>query len=70
LPAIFISGPDKWSGLKPEYSICASGKAQSPINIVTANAIAASLGRIDFTMAYFQKINGSYENNGETGMAN
>lgn len=28
------TGPDKWASLNPKFSLCATGKSQSPINIV------------------------------------
>ncbi|KAL1545697.1 carbonic anhydrase [Salvia divinorum] len=32
-------GPDKWASLNPNFSLCATGKLQSPINIVSARAV-------------------------------
>ncbi|KAI3471811.1 hypothetical protein Pfo_028464 [Paulownia fortunei] len=29
------TGPDRWASLNPNFSLCANGKSQSPINIVT-----------------------------------
>ncbi|CAM0953411.1 unnamed protein product [Alopecurus aequalis] len=34
-----FNGPQNWGKLSPAYKACGEGKAQSPINIVTANAI-------------------------------
>ncbi|KAK6126385.1 hypothetical protein DH2020_039869 [Rehmannia glutinosa] len=30
------TGPDQWGNLNPNFSMCVNGKAQSPINILTA----------------------------------
>lgn len=32
-------GPENWGKLSPKYRLCGEGKKQSPINIVTAQAI-------------------------------
>ncbi|XP_051132001.1 alpha carbonic anhydrase 1, chloroplastic-like [Andrographis paniculata] len=32
-------GPDRWAALNPNFSLCAKGKSQSPIDIVTAQAV-------------------------------
>ncbi|CAM0953410.1 unnamed protein product [Alopecurus aequalis] len=34
-----FAGPENWGKLSPAYKACGEGKAQSPIDIVTANAI-------------------------------
>lgn len=39
-------GPEYWGGLNPDYSICASGKNQSPINLTSF--IEAELAPITF----------------------
>ncbi|KAG6437237.1 hypothetical protein SASPL_102149 [Salvia splendens] len=36
------TGPDKWASLNPNFSLCATGKLQSPINIVSAQAVRSS----------------------------
>ena len=36
------TGPDKWASLNPNFSLCATGKLQSPINIVSARAVRNS----------------------------
>ncbi|KAL8516954.1 hypothetical protein ACS0TY_015268 [Phlomoides rotata] len=36
------TGPARWAGLSPNFSLCATGKSQSPINIVTAKTVANS----------------------------
>ena len=36
-------GPEHWAEMDPKFSACASGSAQSPINIVTSDAIAEDL---------------------------
>jgi len=41
-------GPEKWADLAPEYSICGSGKNQSPINIDTKKAINIEAAGIKF----------------------
>ncbi|KAL7096607.1 hypothetical protein ACP275_10G089300 [Erythranthe tilingii] len=33
------TGPDKWAGLNPNFSLCASGRSQSPVDIVTEKAV-------------------------------
>ncbi|KAL7170503.1 hypothetical protein ACSBR2_035386 [Camellia fascicularis] len=33
------TGPSKWGSLNPHYATCSTGKSQSPINIVTNNAV-------------------------------
>jgi carbonic anhydrase len=30
------TGPDLWAGLSPDYSLCAEGREQSPINLTTS----------------------------------
>ena len=34
-----FDGPENWGKLSPAYKTCGEGKAQSPIDIVTANAV-------------------------------
>ncbi|KAK6139939.1 hypothetical protein DH2020_026315 [Rehmannia glutinosa] len=33
------TGPDKWASLNPSFTLCATGKSQSPINIVTDQVV-------------------------------
>ncbi|PIN16814.1 Carbonate dehydratase [Handroanthus impetiginosus] len=33
------TGPDKWGSLDPKFWMCANGKSQSPINIVTTKVV-------------------------------
>ncbi|TXG58257.1 hypothetical protein EZV62_016086 [Acer yangbiense] len=33
------TGPSNWGTLKPEYTICSSGKNQSPVNIIQNNTV-------------------------------
>ncbi|KAL0374867.1 UNVERIFIED_CONTAM: Alpha carbonic anhydrase 1, chloroplastic [Sesamum radiatum] len=33
------TGPDRWASLNPNFSLCAYGKSQSPINIVTNQVV-------------------------------
>ncbi|KAK6139840.1 hypothetical protein DH2020_026415 [Rehmannia glutinosa] len=33
------SSPDKWASLNPSFTLCATGKSQSPINIVTDQVV-------------------------------
>lgn len=35
-------GPEKWASLSPNFSLCATGKLQSPINIVSEKAVGSS----------------------------
>ncbi|XP_057777929.1 alpha carbonic anhydrase 1, chloroplastic [Salvia miltiorrhiza] len=35
-------GPDKWASLNPNFSLCATGKLQSPINIVSDRAVRST----------------------------
>jgi len=57
-----FSGPSAWPG------ICQTGQSQTPINIVTAAATPVVLGDIRFTPAYWHKIEGTYLNDGDTGI--
>jgi len=36
-------GPEHWAEMDPKFSACASGSAQSPIDIVTSDAVAEDL---------------------------
>ncbi|MBI1743482.1 carbonic anhydrase family protein [Candidatus Acetothermia bacterium] len=42
------TGPDFWGSLSPDYALCSSGKAQSPINIVDSVATKQNLRDIVF----------------------
>lgn len=33
------TGPDKWASLNPNFSLCATGKSQSPIDILTDQVV-------------------------------
>ena len=58
------TGPEHWYALSPEYGIAKDGKAQSPIDIVTADLTAdAAVGKpvITYGKALFE-----LENNGHT----
>lgn len=44
------NGPERWGSLSTDYGVCGSGSQQSPINLVTADAIHATIGHI--RMAY------------------
>ncbi|EYU38639.1 hypothetical protein MIMGU_mgv1a011347mg [Erythranthe guttata] len=33
------TGPDKWGSINPNFSMCANGKSQSPINLLTDKAV-------------------------------
>lgn len=52
-------GPEKWSG------ICQTGKEQSPIDVVTENAIKKDLGDLKF-VEYECQCSGTVINNGHT----
>lgn len=55
------AGPEHWGGLKPEYSLCGSGKNQTPINL--DNMIEADLAPIAFN---YQAVGHEVINNGHT----
>jgi len=41
-------GPNNWANLKKENQLCATGKMQSPINIITDNTVKGNLSPIVF----------------------
>lgn len=55
------AGPDNWDALSPEYSLCADGSAQSPIDIRDASA----LDLVDIDFDYGESANNIF-NNGHT----
>ena len=56
-------GPNAWGKLKPEYSTCATGKRQSPINIEDA---ATLQGPAEPLQISYRPSNGTVVNNGHT----
>jgi len=42
------TGPDHWGEINSDYYLCAEGKNQSPVNIVTASVIEGDLPDIEF----------------------
>ncbi len=60
-------GPDHWAELSPEYAVAASGREQSPINIVTADAVKGDLPPINYN---YDDANVYFFNNGHTVQAN
>jgi len=55
------TGPDHWAELDPSFDICASGKAQSPINLTAAEG--ADLTNPDF---HYEPVPLNLLNNGHT----
>jgi len=55
------SGPDHWGSLAPEYSLCATGRSQSPINIT--NTVEKDLANID---VHYKSMPVELVNNGHT----
>ena len=55
------AGPEYWGELSPDYSLCADGSAQSPIDIRDASA----LDLVDIEFRYGQSANNIF-NNGHT----
>jgi len=56
-------GPQAWGKLKPEFSLCAIGKRQSPIDITDGNTLRGPAEPIQFN---YQPSEGSVVNNGHT----
>jgi carbonic anhydrase len=59
------NGPDQWASLKPEFSACASGKRQSPIDIRDGFALDLEPVTFDYRPSGFTVVN-----NGHTLQAN
>jgi carbonic anhydrase len=57
------TGPQGWSQLKPEFSTCAVGKRQSPINIEDSATLQGPAEPLQFN---YQPSNGVVVNNGHT----
>jgi carbonic anhydrase len=55
--------PDKWGKLSPKYTVCATGKEQSPIDIDSSKAVTSELPKLQFE---YTKIPLQIENNGHT----
>jgi carbonic anhydrase len=57
------NGPAAWGKLKPEFSVCASGKRQSPINIEEGSTLQGPAEPVQFN---YTPSNGTVVNNGHT----
>ncbi|WP_293660576.1 carbonic anhydrase family protein [Rhodoferax sp. OV413] len=57
------NGPAAWGKLKPEFSLCGSGKRQSPINIEETNTLQGPAEAVQFN---YTPSNGTVINNGHT----
>ncbi len=55
------NGPDQWAGLDPKYTLCASGKQQSPVDI--ANTVRSDISDVFFS---YQPAKLNIVNNGHT----
>jgi len=42
------AGPDHWGSLQTDYAACGDGNQQSPIDIISADAVEADVGKIRF----------------------
>jgi carbonic anhydrase len=56
-------GPENWGKLSPAYKLCGDGKKQSPINIVTKQAI--SNPNLDSLNRTYTASDGTLVNNGK-----
>ena len=56
-------GPQAWGKLKPEFSLCALGKRQSPINIAEGTTLQGPAEAVQFN---YTPSNGTVVNNGHT----
>ncbi len=57
------AGPQSWGNLKPDFSTCAVGKRQSPINIESGSTLQGPAEPVQFAYA---PSNGTVVNNGHT----
>jgi carbonic anhydrase len=57
------NGPAAWGKLKPEFSLCGSGKRQSPINIEESSTLQGPAEAVQFN---YTPSNGTVVNNGHT----
>ncbi len=57
------NGPQAWGRLKPEFSMCAAGKRQSPINIEDGSTLQGPAEQVQFN---YTPSNGTVVNNGHT----
>ncbi|KAK9170402.1 hypothetical protein Syun_002542 [Stephania yunnanensis] len=57
------NGPLKWGSLSPDFSNCSNGRAQSPINIVTNDAVANPKLQ-PLTRDYVNEVDGTLINHG------
>lgn len=56
-------GPQAWGKLQPEFSLCASGKRQSPINIEESQTLRGPAEPLQF---HYQPSNATVRNDGHT----
>ncbi|XP_062198088.1 alpha carbonic anhydrase 7-like [Phragmites australis] len=56
------NGPENWGKLSPEYKLCGEGKKQSPIDIVTKQAVSSP--NLDSLTRTYSAINATFVNNG------
>ncbi len=67
-------GPANWASLSPDFATCASGKGQSPIDIVKAKAEAAPAVKTSYTLAELRVVHHEHVadgiNNGHTVQVN
>ena len=56
-------GPQAWGKLQPEFSLCASGKRQSPINIEESQTLRGPAEPLQFN---YQSSNATVRNDGHT----
>src|SRR5262249_33748845 len=61
-------GPDNWGHLTPAWLLTGAGRLQTPIDIVTANAIHKALPSLNFS--YTNQTNIPFVHNGHTVQAN
>ena len=62
---IFKIGPDNWGTLCEEWGIASTGHCQSPIDLT--EAVEGEFDPLEFTIAYFDEVEGHLFNNGHTG---
>uniref|UniRef100_A0A7N0SYZ7 Carbonic anhydrase n=1 Tax=Kalanchoe fedtschenkoi TaxID=63787 RepID=A0A7N0SYZ7_KALFE len=56
------SGPEKWGSMNSKYALCANGKTQSPINIVTDDVVKNK--KLKSLVRDYQSTNATLINNG------
>jgi carbonic anhydrase len=57
------NGPENWAKLSPLYKLCGDGKRQSPIDIVTRQAMSAP--NLDSLTRTYNATNATLVSNGE-----